>query len=241
MGLFERIQQAGDIPFKNESILDCGDLQQSPFVIETRFATISSVPVSKIIGSCHPSYCGMTWGDFMTKGERIERRLQQVDEAPDYYYASDKKEHIGFIKFPNGYFIEAGNHRSAIAKFLFFLDEKYNQYLHGVCVTEYIFDNDGERLVDELSIIIDACGYKEIISVTAKRMPGKQGVSGQLSNSFFYTELTVSNSKTNKTIIITNLQKNKNRKRVRKLIAAIDQRTWWTRWFSKNEFAKFVG
>lgn len=242
MGLRERIQQAGDIPFKDEIILDCADLKQNPFLIETRFASNTSIPVSNIIGSCHPNYPGISWGDFMTKAERIERCIKQADESPEYYYAPDQKVHIGFLKFSNGYFIEAGNHRSVIAKFLFFLDDKYNQYLHGVHVTEYIFDKKGELLVNDLINKIDAFGYKEIINISIECIKENRESAGNPDiSSFFHTRITITNSKNNKKIVIKNLQKDKKRQRVQNLITAINQRTWWSRWFSKNEFAKFVG
>lgn len=242
MGLRERIQQAGDIPFKDEIILDCADLKQNPFLIETRFASNTSIPVSNIIGSSHPNYQGISWSNFMAGGKRIESRIKQVDESPEYYYAPGQKDHIGFLKFSNGYFIEAGNHRSVIAKFLFFLDDKYNQYLHGVYVTEYIFDKKGEFLVNDLINTIDSFSYQGIINIAIECIKeNKQSVINTEVSSFFHTRITITNSKNNKKIVIKNLQKDKKRQRVQNLITAINQRTWWSRWFSKNEFAKFVG
>lgn len=242
MKLIERINHSNSIPFKHTVIIGCNDVKNSPYLIQERFIDNTSVPVSDIIGTCHSNYYGITWGDFLLHGQQITSSLANVDTSPEYYYSTEKKDHIGFIKLPNGYFIEEGNHRSAIAKFLFFLDGNYNHSLLGVYVTEHILDTDGKTLVEDLSSIIDKCGFKDIITITLERVPVKNDAANYLKHTNFYcTKLTMFNNKTSSIIVIDGLLKEKSRQKIRDLITAIDKRRWWSHLFSTNEFSKFVG
>jgi hypothetical protein len=243
MTLLERIGERDDIPFKHEKILQFPDLEGSPFVTEIQFHTNASVPVADIIGSGHTNYVNMSWIDLLLKGQRTGRYIKMLDTSPDYHYAHNIKASYSFNKIPHvGYFIEDGNNRTAIAKFLFFVDGRYNESIHGVTVNEYFFDEHGIVAFEELQATISAYGYKGKIDALVKQMEIiNDDPDNKSLDKHYYTRLTVGNTKTNAKFIIENFQDDDGVQKVKRLIHAIKHRKWWSRWFSKNEFAKIIG
>lgn len=231
---------ASDIPFIEEKILYLDTTIDDPFVVEERYIDNTFVPVSQIIGTCHSSYAGLTWHEFLEHGQRIGSALELADENPDYYFEDQKKIHLGFKKLPSGYFIEEGNHRSVIAKILLYRDGKYDQSIKGVYVMEHIFDFESAKVVEKLQNEILAAGLDEKYYVEASRCKINGEVS-EPSTVRYRTWLSVVNKDTGKQAVIDDLASDISKQRVQLLIEAIVYRRWWSKWFSKNEFSKFVG
>lgn len=113
------------------------------FAREVYWCDSDSVNIFLVKGTQHPDYVGMTWIEFLEKGKRMSLNLGLYQSNPGYYFTSEKKLPTIYLKRINGgdYYIgEDGNHRTCIAKSVFFLESLTN--LHGVCVTDYRIDRE---------------------------------------------------------------------------------------------------
>lgn len=247
MSLLARIGGA-DIPFKNDLIKgDLGDFcsiaTDSPFLEKAYFCQNVSVPVSKIVGSGHPNYrIGIAWGEFLEKGERITSAIRQVDANPEYYYSKENKDHFSFLRIGDEYYITAGNHRAVLAKFLFFLDGRYDENVFGADVTECIIDHESKGLIDLLHEAIKKANMTNEIGVNVTRYEAKKGTDKSYTIYQYQTTLKVVNTnRPEHSVLIENLSSRKSKDLVKSLIQAFDERKWWSPYFSSNLYAKFVG
>lgn len=105
----------------------------------------ASINVFLVIGTQHPDYIGLTWLEFLEQGKRMRGNLLEYRTNPGYYLETARKRPSMFFETFNGhdyYVAEDGNHRTAIARFAAFNDNRC--LLHGVNVIER--DVDWEML-----------------------------------------------------------------------------------------------
>lgn len=119
---------------------------------------IETVHLDAVVGTSHGDYAGCSWLDLLptdyrnyTEEEyknrtinglqgRMKRgwdALKELHSNPDYYLSRCHKEHLGFCKVGNDYYIAEGNHRVVLARFLLSLNA-LPEKLHGASVTEFI-------------------------------------------------------------------------------------------------------
>lgn len=133
------------------------------YTYETIVIRDASVPLNKIYGSRHPNYAGTTWRDVLYGAERIERRLQGAIDDPSYYthHSLVQSDVITYAKINDSYYIEQGNHRTTIAKFLLPM-LGYDQ-LSNVRVSEYKIDHELKDLIEELNLAIENGGFQDSV------------------------------------------------------------------------------
>jgi len=133
-------------------------MRLQPFICEHFWQSAASIPVFRVVGTQHPDYVGLTWLEFLLRGEKMPPCFRLYEENPGYYYGLDKKEPTMYYQSLDGgdlYVGADGNHRTCIAKAAFYLDG--SSVLHGVTVDDYRIDWQLKRL------------YEQIISVVADR------------------------------------------------------------------------
>lgn len=237
MNLMEWVKCTRNIPFADEKILYLRTADENHFIVRESYIENASIPVESIIGTCHPSYGGITWREFLSIGQRIGSALDWLENNPEYYLQKNQKDHIGYIKRPEGYYIEEGNHRSVLAKFLFFQEGRYDASVHGVGVMEHVVDLEAEELVANLKNELFKSGLDQRFYIEVSRVLMEDlGLEKSYSIQMRFIQMEEGGQ-----IMIDNLSSDKGKKILRSLIDAVSNRQWWSRWISKNEFAKFVG
>jgi hypothetical protein len=125
-----------------------------PFVKEMFWRDNTSVDVFSVKGTQHADYAGLpSWIRLLEVGKRMPRNLKLFQENPDYYYQNIKKQpsmYYQTIDEKNYYVGADGNHRTAIAKAAFFIDNRSTTLLHGVTVHSYIVDYELKAEYDEI-------------------------------------------------------------------------------------------
>jgi len=89
------------------------------------------IPLKKIIGTRHPRYCNMKWIEVLGNLKKYDRWNWDIKTFKDKY----KDAELSFVKYGNNYYINGGNNRTTIAKFLGI------EYLEAP-TTEYFFDQE---------------------------------------------------------------------------------------------------
>ncbi|MBI3755298.1 MAG: conjugal transfer protein TraF [Deltaproteobacteria bacterium] len=127
-----------------------------PFVKEHYWHSNASVNVFRVVGTQHPDYAGFTWVEFLEKGKRMGLNLKLQEENPGYYYETRNKEPVMYYNSIDGgdlYIGDDGNHRTCIARAVFYL--KGDSILHGVTVNDYRIDWRLRDIYDRLLQIIE--------------------------------------------------------------------------------------
>lgn len=228
-----------EIPFKNEIIKSFSEHNlPKDFIISESWVDSTSVPVEKIAGTQHPDYIGLTWEELLHKGKRMYINLPLAEENPDYYYSDVKKlPTMSFNKLGNDYFVAGdGNHRSVIAKFLFYFSD--HKYLDEVSVYEYEVDWIGFNMAERLTQSISKNSLP-ISLKTSRHLVSREDGSGW-KRDIYKTSARLINHNTKSEIIFSDLSFD-NTKDIAQLIDAVENRSWFSRWFSSNPYAKFVG
>lgn len=227
-------------PFKNTVIQKFSehDLPKD-FIIEEIWHDDAAIPVDKIVGTQHVDYIGITWEELLHQGKRMHINLPLVRQNPDYYFSDEKKlPTMSFNKHNDLYYVAGdGNHRSAIAKFLFFFESQ--RLLTHVSVYEYVVDWEGHNAIENLTETILKSGMH--FTVKTNREAVERDDSSGYKNDRFMTCVLIRNHSTNNIFEIKNLTAVDSINKIKLLSAAISGRTFFSRWFSKNPFAKFVG
>lgn len=133
-------------------------MRLQPFVKEHYWQGHATINVFRVTGTQHPDYQGMTWLEFLCKGKRMTLNHSLYEDNPDYYDECGKKEPTMYFQSIDGgdlYIGQDGNHRTAIAKAVFYLDG--DPSLHGVEVNDYRIDWELKRL------------YEKLLGIVAKR------------------------------------------------------------------------
>lgn len=123
----------------------------SQFVRRSYWTDSGSINVFCIRGTDHKDYQGLTWHEFLHRGRRMDINIRLLEKNPSYYLGTEvKKPAMHYVSY-NGldwYVSSDGNHRSCLAKFLFY--EQGLTYLHGVSLRHYEFDDDLLSVYDAL-------------------------------------------------------------------------------------------
>lgn len=246
MSLQQRLQDA-DIPFRSEIIKgDCGvfcnTFLDDLFLTKTHYFENGSVPVSNIVGSGHVDYQNIfTWGDFLSRGKRIENAIRLAESNPQYYYDRNEKIGMSYVRVGVDYYIQGGNHRSAVAKFLYFLDNRYTEAIHGVQVVECFIDHEAKSLIEALKESIASAGMNGKITLRINRHTGKRGINKNCVIQQYETSMDFLNTKSKRDIHIENITSEKGKNEIQELIYALNGRRWWSSLFSSNKYAKIIG
>lgn len=113
-----------------------------------------SVNVFRVVGTAHPDYNnGITWIDMLKVGKRMHLNLALLAQNQGYYYENKRKEpDMHYTKINDEIYISGeGNHRTAIAKVLFYFTG--DTILHGIKYEEFEIDfrlMDSYRKIKEI-------------------------------------------------------------------------------------------
>lgn len=125
----------------NDVIKPCPDINLlKSFAHYHYYADSHSVNVFEVVGTANQDYVGLTWVDMLKKGKKMNANLSLLASNPDYYFEQKKKEPVmNYIGINDEIYISReGNHRTAIAKVLFYHTGHY--MLHGIDYNEYGVD-----------------------------------------------------------------------------------------------------
>ncbi len=127
-----------------------------PFCVYHYWCSTESVNVFQVVGTAHPDYVGATWIDILKLGKRMPLNLGLLAENPIYYFESKKKEpDMHYTKINDKIYISReGNHRTAIAKVLFYYTG--DSILHGIDFQEYKIDFTLKENFEKLKDILFA-------------------------------------------------------------------------------------
>lgn len=113
----------------------------APFVTRHYWIDAGDVNVFRVIGTRHPDYVGLSWLEFLERGECMPANHALWQQNPGYYLGTAVKlPQMSFISV-NGqdWYVDAdGNHRTCIARFDF--DWAGRSVLHGVTLADWRFD-----------------------------------------------------------------------------------------------------
>ncbi|WP_194762103.1 hypothetical protein [Pantoea ananatis] len=118
------------------------------FLTRHHWTESGTINVFCIKGTSHPDYQGLSWSEFLHQGKHMASNLALIESNQAYYecytsYYSEiaaKQPAMCFNSY-NGidWYVGAdGNHRAALARFLF--DYLGKSYLHGVQLNHYEFN-----------------------------------------------------------------------------------------------------
>jgi hypothetical protein len=135
------------------------------YAISKYWSDNESVNVQDIAGTSHPDYAGGSWLNLLNNGKRmISVNLPLLKENPGYYYeASPKKPNMEYVRIDDKTFIQEGNHRTCIARFLFFYQSM--AILHGVTLDAYTIDYRFKKLYKTLEKVFKDTGKYASLSV----------------------------------------------------------------------------
>lgn len=120
--------------------------------------SIRTVDLSKVRGTTHPDYAGLSWGELkpvpgtvhnptdphvaIQPLKRAVSNCQQLVQNPKYYTSMGEKEYWSFYLIDDEYYVSNGNNRTVIARFFFHLNS-LSPMVHGISVTTAKWMPDG--------------------------------------------------------------------------------------------------
>ena len=126
------------------------------------------IDLSKVIGTAHYNYHGNTWSELLPTNQenykhlevflswkeqgRLARGWQAMDileRNPDYFISDKVKDNLSYFKVGDEYYINGGNHRTIIGRFLLYLNGR-EEIIKGVNITEVIIPED--IVIESMSI-----------------------------------------------------------------------------------------
>jgi hypothetical protein len=124
-----------------------------------------SVNVFSVVGTAHPDYIGLSWGEFLQQGKRMQANQHLLQTNPQYYFKTGVKQPSMLYVSLNGkhwYVNGDGNHRTCLARFHF---ERLNAagfdpqtMVHGVTVDDYRVDWKLFDVFTKLRAALDCAG-----------------------------------------------------------------------------------
>ena len=159
--LNQRIQRWDDMEFR----------KLQTFATEKYWQDSSSINVFRVVGTQHPDYGGWTWLDFLQGGKRMGLNLSLLRDNPGYYYDTTRKQPTMFFHSLDGgdmYIGGDGNHRTCIAKALFYLNG--DSMIHGVSLTDWRIDWALKKAFDELIALTVQKGLPFFIEAVQETM-----------------------------------------------------------------------
>jgi hypothetical protein len=149
-----------------------------PFIKQHYWCDSTSVNIFRVVGTQHPDYAEMSWIKLLEKGKRMHLNLRLYAENPGYYYEDIKKEPPMYFKSIDGdnlYIGEDGNHRTCIARCVFYLAGRTT--LHGVTVNDYRIDWDFKKVYEQIVETIQKKGMPYIVK-PIKRAVSREDSAG---------------------------------------------------------------
>ena len=142
----------GVVPYFADSRIEA--FQPAHFIRSMSHCDSASVNTGLVYGTSHPAYQGMTWREFLGRGEKMKKNLNRFTVNPEYYLSHERSGTPPFFCFQDGkgYVAEDGNHRACIAKF--FLYAQPSPLLHGVHLVEVQTDARMESLFSRLKRLL---------------------------------------------------------------------------------------
>jgi len=130
----EFIKAAEKVEFGKE-IIEAPPIEEyliDSFCVEVEWKDDVEVELAAITGTVHPDYQGRTWLWLLKYGKRMKINLNLLMHNPRYYFLSEKKiPSMSYLQIGKKYYVYSdGNHRTCIAKFLFFF-YKENLFFQG--------------------------------------------------------------------------------------------------------------
>lgn len=125
--------------------------KQIPLIVAKRITQCSAtIDARNIVGTAHPDYKGMSWADLIRYGKRMHINIPLLKENPKYYVEEKLKEPTMLLtQIDDDIYIDGdGNHRSALAKFIFENSGYFE--LHGVTLTTYQTDREIMRVLGDI-------------------------------------------------------------------------------------------
>lgn len=216
-----------------------------PYVYEQVDQRSVSVPLSRICGSDHPNYAGRTWRFILEDAERISRNLQEAIDNPDYYTnhaqcLSDSDE-IAYVKINDDYYVEAGNHRTTISKFL--LPMYGRDILENVTVFEYKIDYALKELFEQLERVIKEEKFENHIipKIESNSVNAENWININSNTTVIPHEITLKVRFIGKEVILFKDPRAAQTKReLLLLIDAIRLKRTFLRFFSSNPYLKLL-
>lgn len=206
--------------FRNIALIEMPIVDNFLFLKKYIIEINTSVDTKLIIGTQHDDYLNnkdtqdrfycepkeRNWAYILEYGKRIKHNLEEFEKKPDYYISKEPKEHISYylIKnipgYTNKYFIEAGNHRTAIAKF--HLCDKEDTKIYGVGLTTYEYDKD---LRDGYELLLQTVNQDKNSILIKHQLSNKTSSNGNTTETYD-NSIVIRNVYTEKAIELKNFQ-----------------------------------
>lgn len=149
-----------------------------PFVREHIWEDRASINVFLVKGTKHPDYINLSWKELLEKGKRMSLNLSLLETNPDYYFQTDKKlPTMSYIQIDGGdyYVLNDGNHRTCIAKFFFYFNDKTE--LHGVNVYRHQVDWVIKKLHEDISKTVSEKRLRYIVEPFSRHIAREDSAS----------------------------------------------------------------
>ena len=171
-----------------------GNLVSGPFIIREKWENNKTINVFDVIGTAHPDYVGISWIQMLKMGKRMKTvNLPLLEQNPDYYFEEIQKDPpIEYTKINDKLYISGdGNHRTSIAKILFYFLGRSE--LIGINYREVEIDFEAMELVKYAQGLI--AEKKLPLVVEVKRKPIKRKDGPGWSEDFFLLEFEIVNTR----------------------------------------------
>jgi|GEM_PF-1022761 haemophilus-specific protein, uncharacterized len=139
------------------------------FIRRHYWTSQGSINVFQVIGTTHQQYQNRPWMDLFTSGKRMDINLPLQDKKPEYYRATTNKlpsMYFNTLDGMNYYIGQDGNHRTCIAKFMFY--ETGETQLHDVTINHYDIDEAFYQVYSELNDKIKQLGLSVVLTAESK-------------------------------------------------------------------------
>lgn len=187
---------------------DLGFNQIQPFLTENRWEDSASINVFSVIGTQHPEYAGLpSWIRLLEIGKRMYLNLPLFKQKPEYYFEKTKKiPSMYYLSINSGeYYIGAdGNHRTAIAKAAFFL-EQTDGSIHGVTLNSFKVDLELKKCFENINETIKKRNLPLYASVETKTVSRKDGDGWMLEK--YAPAIQIQDYKKNNYTVLHNAEK----------------------------------
>ena len=177
----------GVVPYFADTRIEA--FQPAHFIRSMGHCDSASVNIGLVYGTSHPAYQGITWREFLGRGEKMKKNLDRFTVNPEYYLSHERSGTPPFFCFQDGkgYVAEDGNHRACIAKF--FLYAQPSPLLHGVHLVEVQTDARMENLFSRLKRLLPP--YCAVLPVHSRETAREDGPGWSIA--FFDNSLRIEN------------------------------------------------
>ena len=202
-----------------------------PFCVYHYWCNSESVNVFQVIGTAHPDCIGITWIDMLKAGKRMPLNLGLLGDNPIYYFESKKKEpDMHYTKINDKIYISReGNHRTAIAKALFYYTG--NSILHGIDFQEYKIDFNLKENFEKLKEILFA-KFPHIEAKIERKTVKREDTAGWMKE-YYDVSISLTNHKKHKTATIKPENLNA-------VLQSLSEYSFWKKVFSRPANLSFL-